>query len=632
MKIPYGFMTVSAASAALCFALLLAPLPGRGQSSDEKAREEAKAKRNAKVFENNATVLTVFDREGNEVGTVGERALYDAAFFSPDRSRIAVITEDLAEENADLWVLDIATGKSTRITTSARRDFVLGVVWSPDGSQLAYPAMRSGKEGVYQRSSNGEGPEKLLYSNPGAFMNLTDWSPDGRFLTFTKSDLGGGTLYVLPLGGSGERTPMEIFHTDSRVFGARFSPDGRYLSYTLNDPKEPKNQLFVRPFDPSGAAPAAGPWKLADEAGGPIFWHRDGTELYYVGLDRSVQAVEIGTSPSFAFKETKTLFRPPGVLPLAMAEISRDGERFLSFPPPKGPQLQQITMYGRNGKVARKIAEPGLYSQPAFSPDGTRLVVLKSDPDTGRRDIWTFEIATGKAMQLTDDALPKNTPMWSHDGRQILYTSSYNTPTENATGVYRRPSDGSGSAELLFRYTPGAGLNLTDISPDGKFLACASGGVLLIVPLTGSNPLAREPIEFVREEYSTGNGRFSPDGRFLAYVSNEADFDRNEVWVMAFDASTGMPGEGKWRLSTSGAAGMQFWRADGKEFLYRKFVEPGSDEFALMSASVTTSPEFQAEAPQVVFRLPGPIGGNLGDISPDGRLVVFAENVPAESP
>ena len=626
-------LAITMGAAMLSASLMLVPVRGYGQASDDekaKAKAAAKAKQNAKNFENNATVITFYDREGKTVGTAGERALYDDTIFSPDRKRIAVIKEDQEAENADLWVMDVATGKSTRITTSAKNEFVQTVVWSPDGSQLAYPIIRSGREGLYGRASNGEGSEELLYTNPGAFLNLSDWSMDGRFLTFTKSDLGGGTLYVLPLSGTGERTPIEIYHTNARLFGARFSPDGRFLSYIENLVSQPgKNELFVRPFDPSGAKPGAGPWKVTDDVRGGIYWRSDGKELYYRSPDRSVQIVAISTTPTFEFKKPRVLFRPPGAVPLFVTEISRDGERFLVMPPPRGPQLQQITIFSRDGKVVSKLGEPGLYGQPAFSPDGTKLAVMRNDLKSGLADIWTFDISTGRSTPVTKDAWPKNTPMWSHDGRYILYVS--NRPPY--TGVYRRAADATGGEELLFRYTPGAGLGLTDISPDGKFLACNSGGVILIVPLTGVDPLERKAIEFAREEFNVGTGRFSPDGHFLAYLSDEADPERNEVYVRAFDASTGRAGDGKWQLSKDGAAGMELWRGDGKEFFFRQRNEPWVDDFLLMSAEVTTTPTFQAGTPKLVVKLPGPgpFRGNLGNISRDGQRFVFAVDVPADA-
>src|SRR6185295_4836103 len=248
-------IAVIAGAVALSAALLFAPLTGQGQTpADEKAKAKAanKAKQNAKNFENNAAVITFYDRQGKTVGTAGERALYEDTVFSPDRTRIAVIKDDLAAENADLWVVDVGTGKSTRITTSAKDEFVQSALWSPDGSQLAYVTIRSGSEGAYRKASNGEGPEELLYKNPSAFMDLSDWSLDGRFLTFSKSDLSGGVLFVLPLSGQGERPAVEILRSESQIFGARFSPNSRFLAYVLNRVSEPgKNPVYVRPFDAS---------------------------------------------------------------------------------------------------------------------------------------------------------------------------------------------------------------------------------------------------------------------------------------------------------------------------------------------------------------------------------------------
>ena len=614
-------IAVVMAAAALSAVLLLGQAPP--SANDEKAKLKAanKAKNIAKNFENNAAVVTLYDRTGKTVGTVGERALYNQYILSPDRTRVAVIKNDPAAENADLWILDVATGKEIRMTTGAARDFVQGVVWSPDGGQVAYVAFRAANEGVYRRASNGEGAEEVLYKNPGAGLNLADWSLDGRFLSFAKSDLAGGVLYLLPLSGEGERKPVEVFRSELRMFAPRFSPDGRFLSYVMLNQAQ-KVETFVRPID---ASAGAGPWQLPEGIQSAIFWRRDGKELYYLGQDRAVMVAEVTTAPTFKLGTPKVLFRPPGAVPVNIGEISRDGERFVALPPPKGPQLQQLTVYDRDGKVVSKVGDPGVYNQPAFSPDGKRLLVMKGDLEKSTQDIWTVDLATGKETRVTSDAPPKGNPMWSPDGKHILYVSLRGT----YMGVYRKAADGTGDEEFLFRYTPGAGINLTDISPDGKYLAIGSGGVVLVVPLTGSDPLARKAIEFSREEFNVNLGRFSPDGRFLAYVSNEVDPDRNEVYVRPFDASTGLAGEGKWQLSKDGAAGMQLWRNDGKEFFFRQFVQPGTDDFVLMSAEVSTDPAFQAATPKALFRLPGPINGNLGNISRDGQRVVFAINVPA---
>src|SRR5262245_47221354 len=246
--------------------LLRAPLPSSAVaqelSAEAKSKEaaEAREKRNTLNFQNNATTIAFFDRSFKRTGGVGERAIYDEIVLSPDGSRVAVCTEDLANESTDLYVLDVASGAKTRLTTSARTEFVMAPVWSPDGSRIAYVTIRKGQEGIYVRAANGQGSEELLYKNPGAFMNLTDWSPDGRFLTFAISDLKGGALYLLPLDGGPDRKPVEITRGDLRMFSPRFSPDGRFLSYTVVDQAN-RSEVFVRPIDP---ATTGGPWQISD--------------------------------------------------------------------------------------------------------------------------------------------------------------------------------------------------------------------------------------------------------------------------------------------------------------------------------------------------------------------------------
>ena len=274
----------------------------------------------------------------------------------------------------------------------------------------------------------------------------------------------------------------------------------------------------------------------------------------------------------------------------------------------------------------QKVGEPDLYGQPSFSPDGARLLVMKNDLRTGQSDLWAIELATGKNIRLTNDTLPKISPLWSPDGKYIYYASL----RDGDWPIYRRASDGTGGEELVFRYTPGAGVAPTDISPEGKFLVCDSGGVILVVPLTGSDPTSRKAIEYLREEFSDNVGRLSPDGKFMAFRSDEAQPERGEVYVRPFDASTGMPGNGKWQVSKDGVNAMLHWRADGKEIFFRG-LNLDSNDLRVMSVDVTTMPTFRAGAPRLLFTLPGPLNGNLGNISRDGQRFVFAVNVSANS-
>jgi TolB protein len=596
---------------------------GQELSAEAKSREasEARAKRNALTFENNATTMVFYDRTGKRTGTLGERALYQETALSPDGSRVAVIIQDLTNESADLFVLDVAGGAKTRLTTSARTEFVMAPVWSPDGRRIAYVTIRKGQEGIYLRAANGEGPEELVYRNPGAFMNLSDWSSDGQFLTYAISDLKGGALYVLPVAGARDRTPVEVFHSDLRLFAPRLSPDGRFLAYTQVDQAN-RSEVFVRLVDP--ATTTGGPWQISDGSSSAAFWRRDGKELYFLARDQSVMVADVNTAQSFSFTKPKVLFRQRSSVPERMAYVSADGERFLTLPPARGPQLQQITIFDRQGQVVQKVGEPGLYGQPSFSPDARRLLVTKTDLQAGQADLWTIDLVGGQATRLTNDTLPKVAPLWSPDGKYIYYSSFRNGDWP----IFRRPS-GSGAEELVFRYTPGAFVSVTDISPDGRFLVCDSGGMILVVPLVGNDPAARKEIEYLREEFTDGVGRLSPDGKFMAFRSDEAQPERGEVYIRPFDASAGKPGDGKWQVSRDGVLAMLHWRADGREIFFRG-LNLDSNELRVMASDVTTTPTFRASPPKLLFTLPGPLNGNLGNISRDGQRFVFAVNVSAQ--
>src|SRR6185369_5498341 len=126
------------------------------------------------------------------------------------RARVAVVKNDLDNETSDLFVMEIAGGKTTRLTTSKKTEFVQAPVWSPDGKQLAYVQIRDGVEGVYRRLADGTGAEELVYKNTSAFLGLSDWSLDGRYLSFSNSDLSGGALFILPLTGGAAREPREV--------------------------------------------------------------------------------------------------------------------------------------------------------------------------------------------------------------------------------------------------------------------------------------------------------------------------------------------------------------------------------------------------------------------------------------
>ena len=576
---------------------------------------EERAKVLKQIMESNARQLTLFDREGKELSAVGTKELYQQPVFSPDAGRMAVIKQDLEKESNDLWIVEVASGKATKITVSGERESVAAPAWSPDGSRVAYVGLRQGAYGLYQKASNGEGSEELLYKN-NAPLTLTDWSMDGKYLTYFSSDLGGGGLYAFPMTGSGDRKPIELFHSKSQVTGPRLSPDDRFVAYISNETG--KTELYVRASNlpaAQNATPSAGPWKLSEQgAQGMAFWRRDGKELTFLGPDRGIMSVSLTTSPDFEFSKPNVLFRLPETTPVApgTASVNRDVNRFVIAVPP--PQLRQLTLVDRHGKVLGTIGQPGLFGRVQFSHDGKHLLVVKNDPQTGISNVWTWDIATGKTTAITNEILSINSPVWSHDGKQIAYVlfkDSYGS-------VYRKAADGTGDPELLFRYTPGAGVGLTDWSPDGNFLTFSTG-VLLIIPLNdGKKATDRTALEWLREDYDAFNGRFSPDGHLLAYMSNETDVLTAQIYVRPFDPNKpGTPAAPAVPVTNlKGGASSIYWRQDGKEMYFL------NRDREVMVADLSTSPKLQVGTPQALFKIPDPLAG-VADVSPDGERFIL---------
>jgi Tol biopolymer transport system component len=605
-------------SAILSASLVLVPQSGHAQLPRDPAE---RARVVAQIMEANARQLTVFDRQGRQVTTVGSRDLYNQPVFSPDATRMAVVRPDLEKETQDLWVIENASGKAIQLTVSKTRENAGSPAWSPDGKQIAYVALRDGYFGLYRKSSNAQGEEELLYKG-SAPMTLTDWSQDGKYLTYFSTDLSGGGLYALPLTTTGERKPIEVFRNKSQNQGPRLSPDSRIMTYTSNASGRP--EVYAIPFDPAatGAAPAAGPWQVSDQGGtGMVFWRKDGKELFYLAADRAIMSVTFTAGGNPQFGKPQVLFRPPadiapGIAP-GTSSVSRDGERFVLAVP--RPQLRQLTVYDRSGKVLSKVGDPGLFNQPQLSPDGQKAVVIRGDPRTGNNDIWTIDLASGQGTPITNDTDPQNAPIWSPDGKQVAYVST----RESISSIYRKAADGTGEPELVFSYTPGAGMVLTDWYSDNMFMTFFTG-VFVLVPIGNNQKAAeRKEIDWLREDYDAGQGRFSPDNRYIAFLSNEADVDRGEVYVRPFDpGKPDAPLTGPAvRVSKDGAVGMITWRADGKELYFM------TRNWEVMAVDVESGPTFKAGTPRTLFSLPGPLPGNpmqWKNVSQDGQRFIFA--------
>jgi Tol biopolymer transport system component len=278
--------------------------------------------------------------------------------------------------------------------------------------------------------------------------------------------------------------------------------------------------------------------------------------------------------------------------------------------------LSKFTWFDRSGKQLESFGSAIEYGDFGFalSPDGTRLVTSATDSRLGTSDLWLYDFARGMTTRFTTDPTNDGNPVWSPDGRQIAFFSSRTAqPT-----FYLKPASGAAPETLLFeskseKYT-------CDWSPDGRFLLYTNrqpdgNNHLWALPMTGE----RKPFPVTQTVFNEGEGRFSPDGRLIAYTSNESG--RNEVHVQAFPEAVE-----RWQVSSGGGSNPH-WRRDGKELLYL------SSDKQIMSVGIQIQKVFSAATPRPLFRL-SRLSSEDFDVAPDGQrfLFIIAEREASEPP
>jgi Tol biopolymer transport system component len=259
--------------------------------------------------------------------------------LSPDGSQIAAFRRDNIGQ--DLWLIDIARGSNSRLTTDPANDSY--PVWSPDGKQIAFArAVNINAGGIlYRKPAGASGAEEVLVKKEGS--HPLDWSRDGRFLLFTGlQNRPRFDLWVLPMG-EGERKPMQYLATAFRLRHGSFSPDGRWVMYASN--VSGREEIYVSPFPDASATPAV---LVSTEGGTYPRWQRDGRAIYYLSPDSKLMEVEVLRGPSFKVGIPKPLF---GVRSISLSEpagwywdISPNGQRFLFNIPTDQGNLAPLTV------------------------------------------------------------------------------------------------------------------------------------------------------------------------------------------------------------------------------------------------------------------------------------------------
>ena len=289
----------------------------------------------------------------------------------------------------------------------------------------------------------------------------------------------------------------------------------------------------------------------------------------------------------------------------------------------KPTALSALQWFNRSGKKLSVVGETADYSNPALSPDDSKLAICIRDPQTGTRDIWIFDLVRGGKTRLTFDPADDIGPIWSPDGTRIAFTSD----RSGQMNIYWKPSDGSAPEELLVGGKEFQE-NVEDWSRDGKYLIYSKTlgqATLRVLPLTGD----RKPVVYL--DYGVlvlhPGGQLSPNGRWVAYYSNPSG--KAEVYVQEFNLDPSQP-RGKWQISTAGGE-LPRWRRDSKELYYHY----GTQYFAVDVK--TDGPTFQAGIPKLLFEAHAvgntESGGSPYVVTSDGKrfLVLAATDEKAPS-
>jgi eukaryotic-like serine/threonine-protein kinase len=268
--------------------------------------------------------LTWFDRQGKVLGTLGEPGVSpDWPAISPDGSLVVVPRHEGGKE--DLWLYNLARGTRSRLTFDGKENCC--PVWSPDGSHIALRSNRDGSWKIYQKPINGIGQDEVLDKTPPNGKAPRDWSRDGRYLIEDVFSDNHDSIWVLPLSPEqtgGDRKRFPYVHDQFNEARPKISPNGQWLAYASYETG--RLEIYVQTFPKLG-----GKWPVSINGGTRPVWSRDGKELYFIGADGKLMAVDVKSGPSGGFEAgtPKVLFDPHiGGDETSGFDVSKDG-RFL---------------------------------------------------------------------------------------------------------------------------------------------------------------------------------------------------------------------------------------------------------------------------------------------------------------
>ena len=287
--------------------------------------------------------LVWFHRDGRRLDTVGRPGHYLNPALSPDGTRVAVSQLDLKTGSWDIWLIEVATGRTSRFTLHEANDDA--PVWSLDGSRIAFKSDRTGEVRFYWKPADGSGPEELLLAPPSEGRRhdrtLYAWLNDGALIFGASGRTAGRHLWRASFGMNGTVTP--VGQTPFAEAFCAVSPDSRWLAYASNEAG--RFEVYAAPY-PSAHVK----WPVSVGGGTEPAWRGDGEELFYLAPKGQLMAVPIKAGTSLEFGAPQPLFQTalsslvnPNYTRNQYA-VSGDGQRILIHQPAGKPSLAVVTV------------------------------------------------------------------------------------------------------------------------------------------------------------------------------------------------------------------------------------------------------------------------------------------------
>ncbi len=508
---------------------------------------------------------------------------------SPDGRSLAVVASSHGRRSISVRSLGSLAYRALPGTEGGDSPF-----WSPDSRFLGFFA-----DGKLKKLDLAGGPPQTVCD--ASFEGTGSWSPQGDILFSELVPGRDGIRCVRADGGESRRVlAPDAGRRERQLFWPRFLPDGRhffYIALELGDASI--SQLCIGSLD-AGEIERLGPVDSRAEYAPPghLLFVRDGALLA-----RSFDAKRrsFAGEARVLVEKLYTFWGP------ANAGFSTSDDGILVYE--EGTVPTRLTWLDRTG---REVAAFGSFEQVEYvrlSPGGDRAAFSVADPRTGTADVWVADAAGNAPTRLTSDPADEKYPVWSPDGQRLLFRSDRRGPPD----VYTVPA-GGGAAKPLLEL---AGVETPeDVSSDGDSLLYTeadrrTGFDIWILPLSGD----RKPVPLFRTRFEEDEPRFSSDGRWIAYSSDESG--SSEVYVAARNGSD------KVRISRDGGFSPR-WERNGKELFFRA---PGG---RFLAAPVRAGATLGIGAPAELFqRVSGVISY---DVAPGGRRFLVSERIKPPSP